>query len=309
MSREILGFHLDDGPVLVTGAGGFVGRSVMSLFNLGPGDIAADINCGFPAPEGVRKICWALPGTPKEDPGPVRYLVHLAGLSSVARSAGAEDLYKRVNTLGTQSVLEWMENRSPEGKILFSGSSEVYSPTDKIIRETSPLGPINPYGESKLAAEKVFEGSDLQWIVSRSFPHYGPGQQRNFVLPSFCRRIISAAEKGEHTISVGNLSVRRDYLYIEDVVRAYACLLAKGRPGCIYNVCSGEEHSIGELLKKLLAVSGQKMEAVTDECFLRQKDQLAQVGDPGLLAELGWKAEVPLERGLSLLYRWWEDQL
>ncbi len=309
MSREILGFHLDEGPVLVTGAGGFVGRSVMNMFRMGPGDVATDVNCDFPAPEGVRKIRWVLPGKPAEDPGPVRYLIHLAGLSSAAQSENAEDIYHRVNALGTGSVIEWMESRSPYSRMLFVSSAEVYSPTDMILQESSPAEPINPYGQSKLAAEKAVSESGAEWIISRSFPHYGPGQQMNFVLPSFCRRIINASRNGDRTIPVGNLSACRDYLYIDDVVRAYACLLAKGRQGAIYNVCSGEGHSISELLEKLLTISGHQARAVTDECFLRRKDQQIQIGDPCLLKELGWKADVSLEKGLGLLYRWWEERL
>jgi GDP-4-dehydro-6-deoxy-D-mannose reductase len=298
-----------EGPVLVTGAGGFVGRTLMERFNLGAGDYATDFSSDFSAPEGVAKIAWELPGPPPSSLGEVRHVVHLAGLSSVAHSLEGEERVVDVNGRGTGSVAEWVREKSPGARLLLAGSSEVYKPSVSRLTEDSRLEPRSPYGHSKLLAESILSSSGTDWLVSRSFPHFGPGQQGHFVLPSFCRRIITAIRMGHREMVTGNLQAVRDYLYIDDVVRAYACILARGRSGGIYNVCSGEGHSIGELLEMLLSIGGCDIEVKTDPDLLRTGDQFCQVGEPSKLRELGWKEEYSLKRGLELLYRWWEERL
>ena len=308
MGRVVCGFPLEDGPVLVTGAGGFAGRFVMERFGLGSGDFASDLSADFQAPAGVERIAWSLPGPAPASLGPVRYVIHLAGLSSVARSSQGSAPVIEVNAKGTRSVADWLEAACPGARILLASSAEVYRPSGEALTEDSSLEPRSPYGESKLMAERILAERDIDWVISRSFPHFGPWQQAHFVLPSFCRRIIRAVREGIAEIPVGNLQAVRDYLYVEDVVKAYASLLSRGRRGGIYNVCSGRGHSIGEMLELLMKISGSRVKAVTDPGLLRGSDQFRQVGDPTKLEDLGWRAEVQLEDGLRMLYSWWEER-
>lgn len=303
------GFTLDDGPILVTGAGGFVGGRLMELFELGSGDIAVDFTSDFSAPAGVRKLAWPLPGPPPSSLGDVRYTVHLAGLSSVAHSHQGEQRVIEVNSEGTRSIAEWMKNRAPCSRLLMVSSAEVYSPSADLISETSLTGPRSPYGESKLEAEKLLCSFGLDCVTARSFPHFGPGQAGHFVLPSFCKRILQARRNKGGTVSTGNLAAVRDYLYIDDVVCAYACLLSGGLENGIYNVCSGQGHSIGDLLGILLDISGEDITASTDPRLLRKEDQFFQIGSPEKLMNLGWRMAVPLREGLEILYKWWEERL
>lgn len=309
MSRQICGFLLDSGPILVTGAGGFVGRRLMDLFELGEGDIAADCNENYSVPHGVRKIVWNLPDPPPASLGSVQYVIHLAGLSSVAQSRSSTDLFMRVNADGTRTLIDWAKERSPDARLLLASSAEVYKPSADLIDETSPLGPGSPYGKSKVVAEEMLMQSGLNFVISRSFPHFGPGQAGHFVLPSFCTRIIRSLRNGEGAIRTGNLNAVRDYLYIDDVIRAYACLLAKGQTGGIYNVCSGTGHSIGELLSLILEIPGTGPSAVTDPRLFREEDQFCQIGNQAKLGALGWTIQVPLEEGLRRLYHWWKERL
>lgn len=309
MSRQVGDFTLDDGPVLVTGASGFVGQRLMKLFQLGRGDIAADSTVDFSAPAGVKKIAWGLPGPPPASLGQVRYVVHLAGLSSVAHSRSSDEKVMSVNAEGTRSVVRWIEERTPDALLLFASSAEVYKASAGKLVEMSPLGPKSPYGESKLKAEELITDSGLQYVIARSFPHFGPGQAGHFVLPSFCRRVIRSFTGGDGVISTGNLNAVRDYLYIDDVVIAYACLLANGQTGRIYNVCSGTGHSIGDLLSLIVKISGASLRTVTEPRLLREEDQFCQIGSPEKLKNLGWTVKISLEEGLKMLYKWWEERL
>lgn len=309
MSRCICGCHLKDGPIMVTGAAGFVGQRLLRMFRMGSGDMACDSTLEFSAPKGVRKFVWNLPGQPSVFPGTPAYIVHLAGLSSVALSHKGPDRVMEVNAHGTETVARWAAANSPEARILFAGSAEVYQRSDSPLFEGSPLEPVSPYGRSKLEAEKLLAGAYDDFVVARAFPHFGPGQAGHFVLSSFCRRIIEAIAHGEESMVTGNLNAIRDYLYIDDVVSAYAFLLAKGSPGGAYNVCSGNGRSIGELLDILLTQAGARLEPLTDPELLRSGDQSCQVGNPDKLRSLGWRPEVSLEDGLAVLYKWWEERL
>jgi len=309
LSRQVCGFSLSEGPILVTGAGGFVGQRLMKMFHLGEGDIAVDSTTGFRVPAGVRKLAWELPGPPPASLGEVRYVVHLAGLSSVAHSRVSEDRVMSVNAEGTRSAVHWITKRSPAARLLLASSAEVYRPSVSKLGETSPISPRSPYGESKIRAEGFLSDSGQDYIIARSFPHFGPGQSGHFVLPSFCRRVIRTTDSGDGVISTGNLTNVRDYLFIDDVVMAYACLLANGQTGGIYNVCSGIGHSIGVLLSLIMKMSGTGLRAVTDPRLLREEDQFCQIGNPEKLKTLGWTVKVPLEKGLKILYQWWEERL
>jgi len=307
------GADLESGPILVTGAGGFVGRHLMSHLGMGGGDIAADATTDFEAPEGVRKIAWSLPSEAPAELGEVRYIVHLAAMSSVSRSLREVHKAYEINLMGTVSVMEHMVSRCPGARLLLVSSAEVYRSSDGLITETSAIGPRNPYGTTKAAAEiaafQFARNYDLDILVTRAFPHFGPGQSDGFAFPSFCRRILAARSTGERSIPVGNLKPVRDYLYVTDVARAYACILARGLSGSIYNVCTGHGNSIADMVRMLIRISGADLDLRVDPELFRPADVEFQVGDPSkLTALLGWNPLVGREEGLSRLFRWWEER-
>jgi GDP-4-dehydro-6-deoxy-D-mannose reductase len=309
-----VGIPIPEGPVLVTGAGGFVGGHLMEGLGLTSGDAAADAHCGFSAPAGVRKVLWRLPGPPPADIGEFGTVVHLAAMTSVAESRGSvRDVYS-VNLMGTLDLLGFVRDRCPRARVLLVSSSEVYAPAGTLLDEDNPVTPRNPYGASKAASEAaagfMAGESGLQIVTARPFPHYGPGQSGRFALPSFCGRIIRARRSGRKVIAAGNLFPVRDYLHVSDVVRAYAVLLARGDAGRVYNVCSGVGVSMEWMLQTLIRVSGSNVSVETDRSLVRPSDHSSQVGAPGRLMALGWSGpEKGHETGLAELYSWWNRRI
>ena len=108
-------------------------------------------------------------------------------------------------------------------------------------------------------------------------------------------------------IEVGNLAAQRDFLDVRDVARAYWLALAHGRPGQVYNVCSGTGRSIQELLDGLLALSTVRdIEVRHDPRRMQPADVPAQVGSyDHLHAETGWQPEIPWEQSLRDLLDYW----
>jgi GDP-4-dehydro-6-deoxy-D-mannose reductase len=309
MSRVTASGHvLDDGPILVTGAAGFAAGHLMEELRLGPGDAAADAR-DFTPPAGAARHVWRLPSEPPADMGGFRYIFHLAGLSSAAAGFRTPSRMYSVNTAGTASVLD-LAAGCPGCRVLLVSSADVYGSSPRDLDEDSPLAPVGPYGGSKAAAEAValqyaaFSGLDL--VRARPFPHFGPGQEASFALPSFCRRIIEARRAGTGWVAAGNLAPVRDFTPVEDTVSAYALLAAEGASGGAYNVCSGSGISVGELLVRLMEVSGGLLEVRTDASLLRPADVSRQVGDPSRLTALGWRRRRGLDDSLRALYEWWE---
>lgn len=308
------GVSIPEGPVLLTGAAGFVGSHLMSGLGLGHGDAAADATDDFSAPQGVSRVAWRLPEQAPASLGGFRCVIHLAAMSSVEGShRNLKDVYS-VNLMGVIELLSFVHARCPGARVLLVSSSEVYRPSESPLDEDSPMQFRSPYAASKAAAEhaaaqfRLETGLDV--IVSRSFPHYGPGQAANFALPSFCRRIIEAVRQGATTLRAGNLFPVRDYLHVKDVVRAYAILLSLGEPGGVYNVCSGTGVSMGEMLDLLLKVSGACLSVTTDPLLARKGDHHRQVGNPGKLRALGGFAPtVGHGEGLAELYSWWNRRI
>jgi len=310
--RELI--NLEPGPVLITGAAGFMGNYLMKELGMGEGDIAVDINTDFEAPEGVARISWHLPSPPPEELGEVRYIIHLAAMSSVSKSLKEVHEVYEINLMGTVSVLEYMVSKCPAARMLLASSSEVYKSVTDPISENCEIGPSNPYGTTKAAAEiaafQFARNYDLDIVVTRAFPHFGPGQSRDFALPSFCRRIIHSRRTGDIVIRAGNLNPVRDYLYVTDVARAYRYILNLGQSGSVYNICSGTGISIGDMVRMLIDISGTDIELKTDPDLFRPADVEFQVGDPSRLrSQMGWKPEVDRIEGLRKLFSWWEARI
>src|SRR5690606_16141947 len=126
--------------------------------------------------------------------------------------------------------------------------------------EDTPLRPSSPYSVSKVTQDMLglqyFIAHGMPVVRVRPFNHMGPGQSEGFVAPDFAMQ-IARIEAGlqEPRMYVGNLDALRDFLDVRDVVRAYQLLMAHGVAGEVYNVASGETHSIRDLLNTLIGYS------------------------------------------------------
>lgn len=254
-----------------------------------------------------------------EDPRPIAELVarlhpamvyHLAAQSSAAVSfLDPQDTFAS-NVLGTVNLLEAVR-ALPDAErpvVLSVGSAEEYGPQPgdpEPLTEDTPLNPISPYGVSKAAqtllGRQYCASWDLPVILVRSFSHTGPGQDTRFAFPAFARQIAAAETKaGPSEISVGDLSSQRDYLDVRDVIAAYRALTKEGRPGEVYNVCSGSSLTIREGLRILVRYSTTPITVTTDPARCRPSDIPFLVGDnTKLRQDTGWEPEYQLEQTLA----------
>lgn len=110
-------------------------------------------------------------------------------------------------------------------------------------------------------------------MMVRAFNHIGPNQTPLFVVADFCKQ-VAEIEKGikDPVMYVGNLSAKRDFTDVRDVVRAYALLVQKGKAGETYNIGTGHALAIREILDRIISLSDKKIEVRVDEQRLRPVD-------------------------------------
>lgn len=225
-------------------------------------------------------------------------IVNLAAISSVGQSWNIPQTTVSVNVIGALSILEAAKRLEKSPKILFVGSSEEYEASDEPISEKNPLNANNPYGISKAAQERFAEiyreRFGMKIYCVRPFNHTGPGQSDSFVLPSFCKQVAEIEKSGKPgVIKVGNLSAKRDFSHVKDIVRAYRMILESDDSETVYNVGSGMAHGLDEMLDYILKFSKQEITVEVDPKRFRPVDTPVICCDNGLIREkLGWKPQL-----------------
>ncbi len=234
------------------------------------------------------------------------HVYHLAALAGVENSF---DKLKQVLDINTQiqlSVLLSIKEVCPEARVLTIGSALEYQPQETPLAETDLLGPISPYGVSKVTQDMLaysfFRQDNLQIIRTRSFNHIGERQTPGFVVPDFALQIVELEKKrntSTHQVEVGNLLAIRDFTDVKDMVRAYITLMEKGKIGEVYNIGSGQGHTIQEILEILIELAQVPISIKTNPEKYRPVDVPKLIANIDKIKELGWKPEIPIKQTLA----------
>jgi len=246
------------------------------------------------------------------------YVVHLAAQSFVGVSWHAPAETLTTNIISQVNLLEALRGLKMSPRFLAAGSSEEYGLVlegELPIKETNPLRPLSPYAVSKVTqdmmAYQYFKSYGLPIVRTRAFNHEGPRRGDVFVTSNFARQVAEIeAGMREPVVYVGDLTPRRDYSDVRDIVRGYWLLLERGQPGEVYNLCSGRSWSIQQVLDFVLNISTVKGITVkTDPARLRPSDVMILEGDPTKMHKAtGWKVEIPFERTLTELLDYWRQR-
>jgi len=242
------------------------------------------------------------------------WVFHLAAVSNVRHSWERRKETFETNLLGTSNLFEAVRRYAPRARVLFVSSSDVYGAersSNQPLDEKAEVLAMNPYAYTKLSGELLSEFytrvENLDIVITRPFPHTGPGQSADFVCSDWAYQ-IARIEKGDGKpeIKVGDISVQRDFTDVRDVVKAYAILLEKGKRGEIYNICSGKSYSLESILHMLLSFSSQSIEIRVDSQKMRKTEIPVLVGDNRKIkSELSWKPTIPMEKSLRELLDFW----
>jgi GDP-4-dehydro-6-deoxy-D-mannose reductase len=316
--------------VLITGISGFVGQHLtehlladqpeVELFGLRRW--RSEIPRGFAVVPSVRVMEGDLLDTPSlvrvlqaSRPGVV---FHLAASSSVAGSWDTPAEMMQVNALGTLNLLEAVRQLGSECRVVLACSAEAYGVVaegELPIREEQPFRPVSPYAVSKAAVDllgyQYFQAFHMPTVRVRFFNHCGPRQPARFVVSSLARQVaeIEAGSRPPRVV-VGNLDVRRDFVDVRDVARAYWLAATRAEAGEVYNVAGGRSHAIREVLDHLLGLVKTKIEVVFDPARLRPAEIPVLEGDATRFRQAtGWRPEIPFERTLADTLAYWRATL
>ncbi len=246
------------------------------------------------------------------------YVFHLAAFSSVGKSFGAERLTYRINFEGTLNLLQALEPAPRLKKMVFISSADAYgvfSPSNKTLTESQPFDPASPYGISKAAAEMICtyyqRRYDLPVTIARSFNHSGPRQNDAFVIPAFAKQ-AAAIDLGRQkpVMKVGDLTARRDFSDVRDIVRGYRLLAEKGEPGRVYHFCSGKTVSIEQVLMTLVGFASKEIKVTVDKTKLRRNDiPVLRGSNRRAVQALGFGIRYTLKQTLRDTFEYWKTTL
>jgi GDP-4-dehydro-6-deoxy-D-mannose reductase len=245
-------------------------------------------------------------------------IYHLAAQSSVALSWKRPQLTAEINVVGTINVLEAARDSGINAMIILIGSGEEYGFIREgacPLKESEPLIPGNIYAATKacqgMLGEIYARAYKMDIVMVRAFNHSGPAQMPIFVISDFCRQ-IAEAEKGlrEPEMKVGNLSAKRDFTDVRDVVRAYRLLGEKGVSGAVYNVGRGRAVDIQFILDTALSFAKLPIEVRQDPARMRASDiPIIEPDVSRIAADTGWSAEITMEQTVEDTLGYWRNNI
>jgi GDP-4-dehydro-6-deoxy-D-mannose reductase len=271
---------------LVTGAGGFLGRSLTAALRAAGHHVTAvsrsDGDVSDPA-------TWTrLPA--------VDHVFHLAARCRVTESWDEPAAFLQVNVVGTTRALEFC--RATGAHLVFA-STPVYGRPQRLpVHEDDPAEPNSPYGLSKLLAERACSfcaaSMNLPVTVLRIFNLFGPFQSEAFLIPWIVRQAL-----GEKTIRIKDLAPRRDFIFIDDVVAALVGAMADPAGHRVFNIGSGVSYSVQEVIDTIQDLAGTRLPVVS-EGTPRPNEILDIYADITRARDvLGWTPAHTLAQGLE----------
>lgn len=245
------------------------------------------------------------------------YIYHLAAQSSVSVSWKNPALTVDVNVKGGVNILEALRELEDKPRVLFIGSGEEYGhilPGETPIKEGNVPRPGNIYAATKVCQNmlaKIYaDAYGLDVMMVRAFNHIGPNQLPLFVVADFCKQVAEIeAGNREPVMKVGNLSAKRDFTDVRDVVRAYALLMKSGCAGETYNIGSGHAIAIEDILKCILDRSSVEIRVEVDPERLRPVDvPIIEADTTKVYEATGWKPEISLEQTIRETLDYWRTK-
>ena len=315
--------------LFVTGAEGFIGSRIAEVLSESGHDVTAYVlynsfgtagwldHHGFVGGKDFRVILGDVRDSDSLQAAIAGHdvVIHLAALIAIPYSYQAPRSYIETNVIGTMNVME-AARRAGVARVVHTSTSEVYGTAQYVpIDEKHPLVGQSPYSASKIGADQVahsyWSSFGVPVTTVRPFNTYGPRQSQRAFIPSVIVQLLSGAE----TISLGSLLPTRDLTFVTDTAEGFRAVAeGTGGLGEVFNMGSGFEISMGEVVEMLSEISGRKVAVTEDPARVRpENSEVERLWSDSSKIEtaFGWKpahaGRDGLYRGLEKTYAWFRD--
>ena len=317
---------LRDKRIFVTGAGGFIGSHLCEKLVEKGADVTALVRYNSRGHHGfLEDAAGDIKKNIKVALGDIRdentfrlhlkdkdIVFHLAAVPGIPYSFVYPQDILDTNTRGSLNLLDAARGFDLE-KIILISSAETYGDAEYTpIDEKHPQFPKSPYAASKAAMEKIawsfYFAYALPVTIVRLFNNYGPRQSARAVTPTIIAQMLC----GDH-VRIGALDPRRDFVFVLDTVEALLRVAELSDNGDVFNIGSGADISIGEILEKVKAIIGKDdLQVITDKTRIRPEKSevpLLRADCTHIRAKTGWEPEYSYEDGLRLTVDWIRQHL
>jgi UDP-glucose 4-epimerase len=207
-----------------------------------------------------------------------------------------------INVQGTLSVLEACKTAPPE-MVAIASTAAVYGIGDEPCRETDRPGPLDIYGISKHTCEQLAwlysADTGAPCIAARIFNAVGLNETNLHLVPQLINQLV----RGERVVSLGNLEPRRDYIHTSDLARGLMAALDHRQQGYdVFNIGTGQEHSVQDIVKTCEALLGEPIEIRQSPRLTRKVDRMHLCANIDKIRRtLGWEPKVTIREALREL--------
>lgn len=233
-------------------------------------------------------------------------IFHLAAIHYIPDCNNNPEKTCKVNIDGTHNLLKMITTLRIKPFFVFISSAAVYQNSEKSLAETDKTQPICIYGKTKILGEKIIKQlclkKEIPFVIIRLFNVYGPNDRTPHIIPT----IISQLKNKSEVIKLGNLQPKRDFIYIDDVSDALSNLLVQKPKDIIYNLGTGKEYSIKNIVEKISKLLRDKKELK----ILSKDDLQRKVERPHLKADINkikkefhWQPKMDIDHGIKRLLK------
>ncbi|MBK8497413.1 MAG: GDP-mannose 4,6-dehydratase [Flavobacteriales bacterium] len=300
--------------VLITGGAGFIGSTLAAHLQSSGHEVSVLDNLSFgrralaPVPDerfhqvDIRDRAAVLRAVAATDP---QWVLHLAAIHFIpycnAHPVEAAD----INITGTINVLDACAAVKSVQQVFVASTAAVYPIADGAMAEDHATGPMDIYGITKLATEKLASEFCLRTriptITGRFFNAFGPNETNPHLIPEIQKQVLA----GARTLQLGNLDPKRDFIHTTDMARAMEALLNAGITGYdVFNIGRGIEYSVREIVTAFERQLGEKLTIDVDPARVRKVERMHLLADVSKLKRTtGWEPQWGIDEGVETLLR------